>query len=48
LQHIGTFPTDLGYGPTPLAALRLITCTGSFDRATHNYSDNLIVAAYAV
>ena len=42
-----SFPTDLVYGPTPLAALRLITCTGSFDRATHNYSDNLIVTAYA-
>jgi sortase (surface protein transpeptidase) len=42
------FPTKLAYGPTPLAALRLITCTGSFDRATHNYSENLIVTAYAV
>jgi hypothetical protein len=40
--------TDLVYGPTPLAALRLITCTGSFDRATHDYSENLIVTAYAV
>jgi sortase (surface protein transpeptidase) len=42
-----SFPTDLVYGPTPLAALRLITCTGSFDRATHNYSENLVVTAYA-
>jgi hypothetical protein len=41
------FPTQLVYGPTPLAELRLITCTGSFDRATHNYSENLIVTAYA-
>jgi hypothetical protein len=31
----------------PLAALRLITCTGSFDRATHNYNENLVVTAYA-
>jgi sortase (surface protein transpeptidase) len=43
-----SFPTQLVYGPTPLAALRLITCTGSFDRATHNYSENLVVTAYAV
>jgi sortase (surface protein transpeptidase) len=41
------FPTDLVYGPTPLAELRLITCTGSFDRATRNYSEDLIVTAYA-
>jgi hypothetical protein len=31
----------------PLAALRLITCTGSFDRAIHDYSENLVVTAYA-
>lgn len=30
-----------------MTALRLITCTGSFDRATHNYSDHLVVTAYA-
>jgi sortase (surface protein transpeptidase) len=42
------FPTQLVYGPTPLAELRLITCTGSFDRATHNYDKNLVVTAYAV
>ena len=42
------FPTQPVYGPTPLAELRLITCTGSFDRATHNYSENLVVTAYAV
>jgi sortase (surface protein transpeptidase) len=42
-----SFPTDLVYGPTPLPALRLITCTGSFDRATHNYTENLVVTAYA-
>lgn len=41
-----SFPTALVYGPTPLPELRLITCTGSFDRATHNYSENLIVTAY--
>jgi hypothetical protein len=42
-----SFPTDLVYGPTPLAELRLIICAGSFDRATRNYSENLIVTAYA-
>jgi sortase (surface protein transpeptidase) len=42
-----SFPTDLVYGPTPLAELRLITCTGSFDRATRNYTENLVVTAYA-
>jgi hypothetical protein len=35
------------YGPTLLAELRVITCTGSFDRATHNYNENLVVTAYA-
>jgi len=42
-----SFPTELVYGPTPMAELRLITCAGSFDRASHNYSDNLIVTAHA-
>jgi sortase (surface protein transpeptidase) len=42
-----SFPTDLVYGPTPLAELRLITCTGSFDRTTRSYADNLVVTAYA-
>jgi sortase (surface protein transpeptidase) len=40
------FPTEDVYGPTPLAELRLITCTGSFDHATGNYLDNLLVTAY--
>jgi LPXTG-site transpeptidase (sortase) family protein len=39
------FPTDLVYGPTPTAALRLITCDGVFDRSTGHYTDNLIVFA---
>jgi sortase (surface protein transpeptidase) len=42
------FPTDLVYGPTPLAELRLITCTGAFDRTAHSYRENLIVTAFAV
>jgi hypothetical protein len=40
------FPTDAVYGPTPLPELRLITCTGDFDRQHHNYLDNLVVYAF--
>jgi len=39
------FPTDLVYGPTLDPSLRLVTCGGSFDRATRNYRDNVIVFA---
>lgn len=39
------FPTDEVYGPTPLAELKLITCTGDFDRSKRSYVDNLIVTA---
>jgi len=39
------FPTDEVYGPTPTSQLRLITCDGTFDRATGHYLDNLIVFA---
>lgn len=39
------FPTDEVYGPTPLAELKLITCTGEFDRSKRSYVDNLIVTA---
>jgi LPXTG-site transpeptidase (sortase) family protein len=39
------FPTELVYGPTPTAQLRLITCDGVFDSATGHYLDNLIVFA---
>ncbi len=39
------FPTDKVYGPTPLAELKLVTCTGNFDRARRSYVDNLIVTA---
>jgi Sortase domain len=40
------FPTEAVYGPTPLPVLRLITCTGEFDAANHNYLDNLVVTAH--
>jgi sortase (surface protein transpeptidase) len=38
------FPKSV-YDDTPDAQLRLITCGGAFDRASHNYLDNIIVYA---
>lgn len=40
------FPTALVYGPQPVPVLRLVTCTGDFDRSAHSYVDNLVVSAY--
>jgi Sortase domain len=39
------FPTAAVFGPVPSAALRLITCSGDFDRARGSYRDNLVVFA---
>ena len=39
------FPTELVYGNTDRAALRLITCGGPFDSATGHYVDNIVVLA---
>jgi len=39
------FPTQTVYGPTPDAQLRLITCGGAFDPATHHYLSNIVVYA---
>jgi sortase (surface protein transpeptidase) len=39
------FPTDRVFAPTLEPSLRLVTCGGSFDRATGNYRDNVIVFA---
>jgi len=39
------FPTRAVYGDVNHAALRLITCGGSFDRAAHSYRDNIVVFA---
>jgi hypothetical protein len=39
------FPTEAVYGPTASPELRVITCTGDFDRAKHSYVDNLVVSA---
>jgi hypothetical protein len=43
-----SFPTDAVFGPTPAAELRLVTCTGTFDRARGSYRDNLVVFARLV
>jgi len=40
------FPTEEVYGPTPDAALRLISCGGSFDHASGHYRDNYIAFAH--
>ena len=42
------FPTQAVYGPTPDAELRLITCGGAFDPATHHYLSNIVVYATEV
>jgi hypothetical protein len=42
------FPTQLVYGNTNDAALRLITCGGSFDFSTGHYVDNVVVFATLV
>jgi hypothetical protein len=39
------FPTRAVYGATPKPVLRLITCSGDFDRATGHYVDNTVVYA---
>lgn len=42
------FPSQLVYGNTDHAALRLITCGGPFDRAARSYLDNIVVMASLV
>lgn len=42
------FPTDLVYGNTNSAALRLISCGGAFDRKSGHYLDNIVVFASLV
>ena len=39
------FPTQLVYADTNCAALRLITCGGSFDPTHGRYRDNVVVFA---
>jgi hypothetical protein len=42
------FPTRRVFGHTSFPALRLVTCSGAFDRATDHYVDNTIVYAARV
>lgn len=37
------FPTTRIYGDTPGPEIRLITCSGSFDRATGHYVENTVI-----
>jgi len=46
--HKAKFPTQLVYGNTNHAALRLITCAGPFDRDSGTYLDNIVVMASLV
>lgn len=39
------FPANQVYAPTPDAEIRLITCTGTFNRAAGSYLDNFVVYA---
>lgn len=41
----GAFPTEAVYGNINFAGLRLITCSGTFDRGEQRYSHNLVVFA---
>ncbi|MFI7523939.1 class F sortase [Micromonospora globbae] len=42
------FPTQLVYGPSDTASLRVITCGGVFDQQKRSYPDNVIVFATLV
>ena len=42
------FPVEQVYWPTLRPELRLITCTGAYDRARGGYQDNVVVFARAV
>lgn len=42
------FPTFAVFGATPDDVLRLVTCTGEFDRSIRSYYDNLVVTARRV
>ena len=44
----GSFPTAAVFGATTEDVLRLITCTGDFDRSARSYVDNLVVTAVRV
>jgi hypothetical protein len=46
-QHYAkrAFPTERVFGPTAGPELRLVTCTGAFDRDRQSYVENLVVFA---
>lgn len=39
------FPADAVYAPTAAAEIRIITCTGTFDKSRRSYLDNLVLFA---
>lgn len=41
-----SFPTELVYGKTNTATLKLVTCTGIFNKGQQRYSHNLVVYAH--
>ncbi|MBD0670005.1 hypothetical protein BU198_28470 [Streptomyces sp. CBMA156] len=41
-----TFPADLVYAHPSGAELRVVTCGGTYDRARHEYSDNVVLFAH--
>jgi len=42
------FPAAAVYGPVPYAAIRLITCGGTFDHATGHYLSNVVAFGHQV
>ncbi|WP_199808954.1 MULTISPECIES: class F sortase [Streptomyces] len=42
------FPNERVYADTPDAQVRLITCSGSYDHAVRDYTENLVVFAHLV
>jgi hypothetical protein len=42
------FPTIAVYGNTPGPTIRLVTCGGTFDRATGHYLSNIVAYGRAV
>ncbi|MEU6913853.1 class F sortase [Streptomyces olindensis] len=42
------FPSERVYGDTPDAQVRLITCSGAYDRQARDYTENLVVFAHLV
>ncbi len=46
--HKAEFPTQVVYGDTDHAALRLISCGGAFDARSGHYLDNIVVLASLV